>query len=656
MTLKDEIIQFLLGELVGPRPGLPMVQLDGEEVLSPQDPPRLRYGAGILFPSARPLDDQEDDDADTANNASLAEEQDGESQVLEETTGEPHQKADKRGDTQSETDHELNRANETLPSALGVTVLVHLPEQIDVNIFAAQYEKVEIPGEGYTNKQGQWVPTPYWFRRKLDRVEVIDCRRLLDAVEPLEIPISTKTGGTKLALHIFSRSAKPSLPDAGDRDRFVTFTLINRTPGANKTSDEHCFFQCGLAVKASDGRPCFLEYPERRLDGSEGPEELGLLLLYRHRKIFAVGHGCSADWTERVGAASEVRSVALPVYEVAPILPVTIPGLDLEMKTLGEETGDEMIKLCQRLADGYEQWIEEQKSKVKETASVPGHLKQAAFNNISACTHCLGRIRAGIELLGSNPRARQAFALINRAMLMQHAHYNLATNHKRLWERSAQGLALQSRFETPRYSESGRTWRPFQIAFILMTLRSIVLDDPSDFGERAIVDLIWFPTGGGKTEAYLGLTAFTIFWRRLANPGNAGTAAIMRYTLRLLTTQQYQRAASLICACEKIRRAAPDELGSSPITIGLWVGGDVTPNSEKQAELALADLLKGESENPFIILSCPWCGAQMGPVRDGIKNTRQGLSEAHKAKPCQAGLRRCRLRIQWRRRPAAADY
>jgi len=624
MTLRDEITQFLHGELVGPRPGLPMVQLDGEEVLPPQDPPRLRYGAGILFPSARPLDDQEDDDA-TANNEGAAEEQSGESQLPEETTGEPDQRADKRGDSQSETDHELNRANETLPSALGVTVLAQLPQQIEVSIFAAQYQKVEIPSEGYTNKQGQWVPTPYWFRRKLDHVERIDCRQLLDQTEPLQIPVATKTRGTKLTLHVFSRSAKPSLPNAGDRDRFVTFTLINRTPGANKTSDEHCFFQCGLAVKASDGKPCFLEYPEKRLDGSESPEELGLQLLYRHRKIFAVGHGCSADWTEQDSVASEVRSVALPAYEIAPILPVTIPGLELGMQSLSEEDSDEPIKLCQRLADGYEQWIEKQKAEVeKEESSVPAYLKQAALDNISACTQCLSRIRAGIELLGSNPRARHAFALMNRAMLMQHAHYDLATSRKRLWEKSAQGLALQSRYETPRYSESSRTWRPFQIAFILMTLRSIVLNDPSDFDERAIVDLIWFPTGGGKTEAYLGLTAFTIFWRRLANPGNAGTAAIMRYTLRLLTTQQYQRAASLICACEKIRRAAPDELGSSPVTIGLWVGGDVTPNSEKQAEQALADLLKGETENPFIILSCPWCGAQMGPVQDGAKTRVKG--------------------------------
>ena len=213
---------------------------------------------------------------------------------------------------------------------------------------------------------------------------------------------------------------------------------------------------------------------------------------------------------------------------------------------------------------------------------------------------------------------RIAFQYMNLAMLMQQLHYNLPLQ---TWESDgaddiclANPVMLPDETNPDTWGESKSRygkWRPFQLAFILMNLRSMH-DRKSP--ERSVVDLIWFPTGGGKTEAYLGLSAYTIFVRRLQNKDDKGTAILMRYTLRLLTAQQYERASAMICACDLIREREPHLFGKNRITIGLWVGSSTTPNKEKDALDAFTKLYNNGGSNPFVILKYPWCGAQMGPV------------------------------------------
>ena len=155
-------------------------------------------------------------------------------------------------------------------------------------------------------------------------------------------------------------------------------------------------------------------------------------------------------------------------------------------------------------------------------------------------------------------------------------------------------------------------WRPFQIAFLLSSVESAGYSQSPD---RDAVDLIWFPTGGGKTEAYLGLAAYSMFLKRLRDPGDVGVNVIMRYTLRLLTTQQFERAASLICSMNQIRLRQGVELGDEEFSIGVWVGGETTPNTREQAISLLNDLQHSwNTENPFLINKCPWCGTMLGKV------------------------------------------
>ena len=299
----------------------------------------------------------------------------------------------------------------------------------------------------------------------------------------------------------------------------------------------------------------------------------------------------------------------LPVYEIKPILHTEVEGLDLSMTTFAHGSLEVAVGLCNRLADSYEEWIKETEREVANRLDLTPELTATALRHLENCRGCLGRMRDGIDLIRQHPNVASAFRLMNEAMLMQQIHYEISSQRPRSWVNRSGRLELEAIFEPPSYDDPSRKWRPFQLAFILMNLNALA--DPQ-CEERENVDVIWFPTGGGKTEAYLGLSAFTMFLRRIRNPSHAGTAIVMRYTLRLLTTQQFQRAASLICACEVIRRRGQPDLGSDPFSIGLWVGADVSPNDERSAVNALQQLQQGEGANKFILLSCPWCGAAMG--------------------------------------------
>jgi hypothetical protein len=619
--IRRDIVDFLRRELIGPDPGFPAQQLNREEILRPQDPPRLRYSAGVLFPRKAEIaiaESATEAEVDSANNA----ESEGE-ELDDEDTGLGDPRADDRGEGEIPTDQEVNRANEYLPSAMGLSALLRVPKKLRAYISCARYERETVPGLGHTDKDGKWQA--HWFRHPIDAVLEIDCSEFVPA-KPVVRKFEVAADGidSLLRLHVFSRPHVRA--ENLGAERIVTFTLLNdRIAEAQRPRDDECFFQCSLRISEPESEACFLEYPDQ-IARSLDAEEQSLGLLFSNVKIFGVGHGCAADWNDPSGdATTEIRTASLPTWEIKPIVPQQILNLDLSMAEMAKDIG-KSVNLCHLLADEYDQWILKRENEVSKLAT---EHQSAARRHLQDCRNTLERMRSGIVLLESDELVRQAFALMNRAMLEQQFHYELASNplKQRKWKRENNSLILERPYAPPDFSEippdRGR-WRPFQLAFILMNLRSI--SDRND-SERRIVDLIWFPTGGGKTEAYLGLTAFAIFWRRLENPENAGTTALMRYTLRLLTTQQYQRAASLICACERIRKEQERDLGQKSISIGLWVGGAVTPIRHDDAVRKFQDLLRGEQENPFVMLSCPWCGAQMGPVEFGRANKVKGYRQ-----------------------------
>ena len=604
LDVRSFVVNFLRQELVGPAPGFPAMQLDGEEILRPQDPPRQRYGAGILFPlKALAEVENTEEEREIEADAGAPDDQG----PPEGNIGQPGER--NRDEVPPETDQEVRKANEFLPSAMGISCLVELPPTLIIEVQAAWYDHQPLPGWERENKDGKLETQKGWWRKPLH----------IDVEFPAADLISNETvvrskkaigdeDGEGLWVHIVSRPHDRKKPEI----RLLTATLINRVRSSGAAPrNEECYYQCGLKVKGAENNLCFLEYPDRPVNDLN-EEEKSLRLLYRHRHIFGVGHGCSADWSEPDGCrTNEVRTEVLPEYEIRPVLPTQISGLSLSMYRLATEAKADSLETCRRLASSYEDWIGQERASVAADSNLAPLLEKTALSHLDRCDQCLGRIRAGIDLLETADDAWAAFLLMNRAMLHQQLHYPLASRLVRHWVPDGDALVLEKPYSAPDHTDVNREWRPFQLAFVLMNITSMVRQkDP----ERSIVDLIWFPTGGGKTEAYLGLTAFTLFLRRIRNRNDAGTTALMRYTLRLLTTQQYQRAASLICACELLRRDDPEVLGDEPISIGLWVGGDVTPNKDDQAVEALNNLLRGQGDNRFIVVSCPWCGAEMGPV------------------------------------------
>lgn len=628
LLVRNFIVERLRAELVGPDPGLLAVQsgidsVRGEEILREEDPPRVRYAAGVLFPRQVQVDEQQGA-GDMAASIEGAPEAD-DIEVVQPPEAELRYRTGPA--VEADTEQEINRSNEYLPSAMGLTALVRLPDRLRMVIRAARYEPFELEGRGRTDRSGQthsymgWRRIPICTELELDRSELSGVG---NQVATRDVPTGSER--VRLKIHVLSR------PIVGDSEvRMITFTLLNETDaGGRRPGNEDCLFQCGFEVFDPAGSACFLEYPRRveelhihgevdsRLMEQIRREQASLRLLYRKRRVFAVGHGCAPEWAASTGGGTtRIRTETVPVFEIPPIKPAQLPELDLRMRSLAAD-GLGAVRVVDRLCDLYEDWIRELRGVVERTNEIPEDLVPAARTHIAEAERCLRRMRDGVELLRGNQLVRKAFSLMNRAMLMQQIHYRISSQSPRDWVRSDAQLVLAEPFQPPDYSTAENSWYPFQLAFILMNIRSIV--DPKS-RDREVVDVIWFPTGGGKTEAYLGLAALTILYRRLRNPHAEGTAVLTRYTLRLLTTQQYQRAASLVCALEVLRRSDEACLGTAPITIGLWVGSGVTPNREDEAVAEFQRMLReGGRNNPFVLLSCPWCGARMGVFEAGRNN------------------------------------
>ncbi|WP_406280805.1 helicase-related protein [Embleya sp. NBC_00896] len=575
-ALRDRLGAALRLDLLGP--------VGGDEEILKDDAPVTMYPVGVLFPQETP---------EVARGSRDGHEADGDDSpaLVRDGDADGEEDAVARG---------VSLANIRRPSSMGLTFAVDptVAERIVLQTTAAVYRPEDADGNPVAALRIEARSTQEqrerWRRIPLDLADVeVDVTTPGTVRQPL-------AEGLELRVLVRPRGEHGAVT--------VTATLINtRTVGARALKDTACYYQPILRVRAlTTGAEPFVE--RRASSGSHDRELMLSRLLHRHAPGFATGHGCAAAWdwtpppigatTTGRAAVAEVRTEFVPTHEVLLTDSNRAIAVDaLSMRSLGDADPKAVVDALGALLDGYRAWIGERKAEAETLAGT--EYEAAAQERIEACETALTRMSVGVALLSepAHAHAMRAFQLATRAMAEQRARTS--------WVKTGKPAAGPD--------ESKEYWRPFQICFLLLCLQGIVEDDHPD---RDIADLLWFPTGGGKTEAYLGLIAFTTFLRRLKDPVHGGgVTVLMRYTLRLLTLQQFERATALICAMELIRSRHEDELGREGISIGMWVGKSATPNDLVTAGEKLNALRTGgrslDKENPVQLQACPWCGSRL---------------------------------------------
>lgn len=415
------------------------------------------------------------------------------------------------------------------------------------------------------------------------------------------LKISAVAGSTKEIINgIYIRTFVNLLPDSNKH--IITTTLTNERIVDEKKRDEiaaNTIMQPEIEIIANTEKETFYEVG-RQIGLKNNAELLELDMLYSNEICYGQGHGCSVIWDSDSDSPKYIKSSFMPEYTLYQMKPKEIAGNPVfNMKYLFTAPHDEVINNLYKFVDEYSKWIKEREEESK-TEKYRGY-EDSANTNLSKCKNIECRIRHSVSLLeDENSDAWKAFRLANEAMYLQRfksiEKYNKTNDI------------------TGKIDDNKINWYPFQLAFMIMEIPSFVEPDGED---RKLVDLLWFPTGGGKTEAYLGIAAFEIFHRRLSNPEKgSGVSVIMRYTLRLLTIQQFERASILICACEFLRKKY--NIPGDEISIGLWVGNSFTPGTIDDAARTLRKIMvSGERSNdeadPCQIKICPWCGKKIYP-------------------------------------------
>lgn len=605
--MREVLVRDLVKNLLGPS--------ELRETLT--DRPSIEYVTGILAP-VRAEADRDEEPGSEAELSGTA--------------------ASKEGDADTEPHISLSSTLSSMfdpkrtPSNMGMTFSVSAsgPPEIDVCVTWARY----LP-----DADSKWQRTP--------RCAVF---RIGDKNETSQFDSGGNRvdDGGEISAHV--RASE----DSGIRS--ISIYVVNRihVPEGKKVKSDHCVFQPQIRIVCGEGT----KLVPGRSTGAASEDEQEDEVLYRNKESLARGHMTSAVWKDvdpeldHPSSGVDFPECVKPGFawvdgallppgdrakfascdartEFVPMHNIGSPDFDwrgenppqLKPSKYAEEYDKDALRRCLEPFDSqYKRWIDDLRGCRVKHDDVKSRI-------ILAAEDAHKRIKRGIDFICEHDDARLAFCFANRAIAEQAA-----------WA-----------------GRKNMEFRPFQLAFILMSAESVLNPRSKD---RVTCDLLWVPTGGGKTESYLFLVAMVAAYRRLRaskscrfQRSGEGVSVISRYTLRLLTIQQFRRTAALFTAMEYLRvhglggkggvgwrprgrRGDEDFLwGTAPFSVGLWVGNTVTPNSLEDVWLHKArkpgalSILRRSGERgiygePAQILECPACGSVLAVPAMGLENPK----------------------------------
>lgn len=642
INFEDRVFYDTSVDRSGPIFWLPDETNEPQEVIYfKREAPSRKYGVGMLHPIILANNDLDDTLADS------------DLQLDDNSQNEKEKNSDEEveleGSDPDDLDFEINSLDNRKIASIGISFSAFMPYGSILKITVPQ--KRSYPWQGcsedfpvngryercrmLSQRDGRQVEGECWRRRPavndqtIIEINVSDMtshkviKRVIDKKEDNPIDLQIEVFPRRMAL-------------LGEHCWLFTVVLKNITPRrVERSLTEETLFQSYFEVSTTEPGK-LIRYPESVRTFSELDfEEQSLNLLYREAATWGIGHNCSAGWDCDPGQEPKfIYAEIFPAVELPSMTPdITDMNGDVitvDMRSLVEldDSGNSIgWKKLELLVNEYKNWIFLRKQDANE---IDKKYSDIIRQHLDQCHKCLDRMSEGLQILKDNHFAREAFRLANLSMLLQQISTKQIKHRALKYSGDAKAIVLDGSCQNPWaiYSAAEENtkigkWRAFQIAFLMMSINGLV-DGRSD--DRDIVDLIWFPTGGGKTEAYLGAAAFAMFFNRLSSAHLDlldGTDVIMRYTLRMLTTQQFQRSASLICAMEYIRRNISHDLGEKEFSLGLWIGGSSTPIKIVEARSVLKRYANETTDNgnPFVLTECPWCRSGIGKYRGSFSGT-----------------------------------